>query len=349
MLQAIRNAASAARYDSITVLVAYATKLGCAILVNGLSAVCPDWADMKKNWIVSIDFGYTQPDALEYLAQLPESTVAIPNAHQALKANLRPSVRFHPKLYLLECTTDIEEVAVVSGSCNLTRGGLQLNTEQVAVSALHPPLRSDDRKTAAHIAAARELIQEVCSSATPLDQAILSLYRSLWRPDYLPPIEKDSPAKVIASNPSIDMDKAMALSAASNFWIKITPKVVQNLGDERPGNQIDMQRGSRVFFGFDVKNVRLNAPLGYVKIRFEDDLTSQHLRYGKNGMDKTTLPPLQHPRTYANQTLFFRREPDAFFEFVIGTPRQAARWRDLSKRQGTLYQMKGGREFGVFE
>jgi hypothetical protein len=102
MLSIITRAASTANYDKITELIPYATKLGCEILVSGLTAACSNWADMAKTWIVSLDFGHTQPEALEYLAQLPKSTVAIPNAHLVLEANLRPSIRFHPKLYVFE-------------------------------------------------------------------------------------------------------------------------------------------------------------------------------------------------------------------------------------------------------
>ena len=349
MLLAIRDAASTATYDKITVLVAYATKFGCEILVNALRAAFLNWNDIDKTWIISLDFGHTQPDALEYLAKLPKSAVAIPNAHLVLKAKLRPPMRFHPKLYFLECADDPEKTAVVSGSCNLTRAGLYLNTEQMTVSTLRPPIIKDDRQTAANLVVVRTLIQEVCSSAVPLDQKILTSYRSLWKPDYLPPVEKGSSAKVVARDPSIDMDKAMALSTTSNFWLKITRRVVQNLGPNRPGNQIDMQRGARVFFGFDVTNVEPNTVLGPVSIRFQGNITSQSLRYGNNGMDKITLPPLDPPRTYANQTLLFRRQPDDIFDLVIGTQRQASIWRNLSIRQNVFYQMQSGREFGVFE
>ncbi len=349
MLLAIRNAASTATFDKITVLVAYATKLGCEILIDALSNACPNWPSIRKTWAISLDFGHTEPNALEFLAHLPNSAVAIPNADMVLNSNLRPSVRFHPKLYILECTADPENTAVISGSCNLTRGGLYLNTEQATVSILRPPLAVDDRQTAAHIAVARTLIQEVLSAATPLDRKILSSYRDLWKPDNLPPIEKDSHPRVLSPDPSIDVDKAMALATSSNLWLRVTPRVVPNLGPNRPGNQIDMQRGTRVFFGFDVANVPTNTRFGSVTVSFEGNATDQALRYGNNGMDKMDLPALNSPRTYANRALLFHRRSDEAFELVIGSPQQAARWRNLSIHQGTLYRMKGGREFGVFE
>ena len=349
MLSIITRAASTANYDKITVLVAYATKLGCEILVSGLTDVCPNWADMTKTWIVSLDFGHTQPEALEYLAQLPKSTVAIPNADLVFRSNLRPSIRFHPKLYVFECSTDLSKTTVVSGSCNLTRGGLYLNTEQATVAIIQPSLANVDKETVARIAATQKLIQDICSSATPLSGQILSTYRALWHPDYLPPIEKEPVSKILAPDPSIDKNKAMALSTASNFWVRVTPKVVQNRGPDKPGNQIDMQRGARVFFGFDVANVDLNTVFGPVVIAFEGETTYQSLRYGDNGMDKITLPALQQTRTYANRTLLFQRQPGGVFKLVIGTSQQASKWRRLSIQQKRLYQMQSGREFGVFE
>jgi hypothetical protein len=141
----------------------------------------------------------------------------------------------------------------------------------------------------------------------------------------------------------------MALSTASNFWVRVTPKVVQNRGPGKPGNQIDMQRGARVFFGFGVANVEVNTTFGPVAIAFQGTTTSHNLWYGSNGMDKIALPPLQPSRTYANRTLLFKRQSDNIFGLVIGTSQQASEWRTLSLQQHGLYKMQSGREFGVFE
>jgi len=348
MLSMITQAASTDAYDRMTVLVAYATKLGCEILTTSLEAVCPNWLEMHKTWIISLDFGHTQPAALEYLARLPNSYVAIPNAELVLKAKLKPPIRFHPKLYLFQSTIDPNAIAILSGSCNLTRSGLYLNTEQATISIFDPTHPNVDDLSMEQFATTQKVIQEVCESASPLTKKILAKYRSLWHPSYLPSVEKQSSKKIIAHDPSIDMDKALALSTASNFWVKVTPKVVQNRGPGKPGNQIDMQRGARVFFGFDVKNVTPNTTLGPVTMSFEGSTSQRSLWYAKNSMDKIRLPPLQPPRTYANRVLLFHRKPNGF-DLVIGTAPQASHWRNLSTQQKTIYQMKGGRQFGVFE
>ncbi len=92
----------------------------------------------------------------------------------------------------------------------------------------------------------------------------------------------------------------------------------------------------------------LYTTLGPVTMSFEGSTSQRSLWYANNSMDKIRLPPLQPPRTYANRVLLFHRKPNGF-DLVIGTAPQASHWRNLSTQQKTIYQMKGGRQFGVFE
>ncbi len=140
------STASNAKYDKLTVSVAYATRIGCEILVKGLQSALPNWIDIEKRWLISFDFGHTDPNALDYLSKLPNSTVRIPNADLALKSKLRPPIRFHVKIYLFECKTNPDKIAILSGSCNLTKGGLYTNTEQATALVLSPPLSKADNK-----------------------------------------------------------------------------------------------------------------------------------------------------------------------------------------------------------
>ena len=342
------STASNAKYDKLTVSVAYATRIGCEILVKGLQSALPNWIDIEKRWLISFDFGHTDPNALDYLSKLPNSTVRIPNADLALKSKLRPPIRFHVKIYLFECKTNPDKIAILSGSCNLTKGGLYTNTEQATALVLSPPMSKADNQMKKDIIRRRDAIKQLFSSSKTLNKGMLSKYRLLWRPKYLPRTERQSPKKILDSNPSIDMDKAIALSNASAFWIKITPKVVKNLGVGKPGNQIDMQRGARVFFGYDVANVPPNTMLGPVKIKYKGITSDYSIRFGNNSMDKINLPVLQAPKTYANQTLLFKRMRDDVFNLYIGNPKQVQQWRNKSQQQNTLFYMKSGREYGSF-
>ena len=124
--------------------------------------------------------------------------------------------------------------------------------------------------------------------------------------------------------------------------------MVENLGVGKPGNQIDMQRGARVFFGFDVANVPLKTLIGSVKINYKGIASGYSIRFGNNGMDKINLPVLQAPKTYANQTLLFKRMRNDIFNLYIGNPKQVQQWRNKSQQQNTLFYMKSGREYGSF-
>src|SRR5687768_14051543 len=87
-------------FDYLTVAVAYATTKGTTALVDAFEKNIGQWADMEKEWFISIDNGITEPQALQALSELPNSRVWIPNAEKVLEANLRPKARFHMKSYL---------------------------------------------------------------------------------------------------------------------------------------------------------------------------------------------------------------------------------------------------------
>ena len=52
MLELIKQAASTFKYDKLTVIVAYASKLGCNVLVESLKDVTQNWDNIDKKWII---------------------------------------------------------------------------------------------------------------------------------------------------------------------------------------------------------------------------------------------------------------------------------------------------------
>ncbi len=141
----IINIASSAKYDRLTVAVAYASKSGCEALIKGLKSHMPNWEEVEKRWIISFDQGLTDPDALVLLLGLPNSFVRIPNAELVLKYKLMAPIRFHPKLYLFECFPKNPNSAIFSGSGNLTTSGLYLNCGQASSVILSSPIRPSDK------------------------------------------------------------------------------------------------------------------------------------------------------------------------------------------------------------
>lgn len=291
--------ASSDNYDRLTVAVAYATKIGCELLVDGFASHFSSWKDIKKRWLISIDDGITQPNALSYLAKLPNSAVRIPNADVLLKKGLRPAFHFHSKLYVFECSDNPEKIALFSGSSNLTQSGLFFNNEQATSFILAPPISKQEKYFLVDLKKQKKIIERIFKSSSPLNKEFLNQYRSLWHPANLPKVERKSYSNALQPNPILDLPKAIALATADAFWVKVTNKVVPNLGKDKPGNQIDLQRGSRVFFGFGVGEVPPNTVFGSVPIRFEGVTSNYSVRFGNNYMDKMNLPVLQPPRSYA--------------------------------------------------
>src|SRR5258707_15757043 len=66
--------AGAAQWRSLTVSVAYATESGARQLAAGLAKRWPHWKPSRKVFVVGLDFGLTEPNALTYLRGLPNAS-----------------------------------------------------------------------------------------------------------------------------------------------------------------------------------------------------------------------------------------------------------------------------------
>jgi hypothetical protein len=68
-----------ANVERVRWAVAYSTRAGCERLTDRISARIgkAKWENAEKQFITSLDFGLTDPGALEFLSALPASTVHI--------------------------------------------------------------------------------------------------------------------------------------------------------------------------------------------------------------------------------------------------------------------------------
>jgi hypothetical protein len=214
---------------------------------------------------------------------------------------------------------------------------------------LSPPFTRSERRQLDEINLQKAILDASFASAAPLTQDLLDQYRLLWRPQRIVPDATALVARIKERPADLPLSKVVAMSAASNFWIEVR-YVVENRGRGRAGNQIDLQRGSRVFFGISPREVRRNTVIGNVPIRFGGEVVNCHLRFGNNYMDKLNLPipGAPGPVSYENTVLLFTRNSDQTFTLSLGTPVQIAEWKQKSNQQGTLYRMQSGREYGVF-
>ncbi len=124
ILNACRALVTGTAFDRITGLYAFATNKGVRLLAAAASPSA-NWSRSHKRWVISIDGGITEPDALRFLLSLRRSEVRIHDAEELLTRRLRPIHRFHPKTLLLERPmSPSRPVGILVGSANLTFNGL---------------------------------------------------------------------------------------------------------------------------------------------------------------------------------------------------------------------------------
>jgi HKD family nuclease len=331
--------------------VAYASLSGCRLFNKRLLDEIPSWNDVSKDWLIGLDNGITEPKSLEYLANLPNSTVHLFDAHYLLNNDLQPKQKFHTKLYVFE-SDDSHAIGMFSGSANLTLSGLYLNTEQ-AISVVFQDLISKEEKPLFdRLHEQKHFLENVLNQNANYSHNLYQRYRELCehRQDLAKnEDERRTPRSLATNRPEFNLDKASAIAIASNFWVEIR-YVVENLGKGLPGNQIDLQRGSRVFFGFKVGRVPRNTVFGARIIRYGNQDYECHMRFGNNQMDKLNLPAPNdiEIETYEDKILHFTRMSDERFKLRIYPRDNLEKFRILSGSRNSLYRMKSGREYGVY-
>ena len=351
-----RSAASEQGFDSLRGAFAYATGGGVLELFEALARSVHDWDAMQKRWLVSIDYGISEPRALRMLASQPNSVLRIPAGAEVLKAGLKPAHTQHAKLMLLEQSgSDRVPFGAFVGSANLTASALSGNFEAVFISRWSGSLSAPARDQLEATAQEAVRFDEVWDAATEVDDDLLERYEKAWRSARrrkLPP-EQEQPGSVkqISQTRAAKPEFAAALRAAPNLWIE-TGNMYTNLATV--GNQLDMKRGTRTFFGFANRPPEgSETAIGTIQLGYRgNSAVERNLRFGQNSMDKLDLPVPGTggaPDSYANETLLFERCADGTFRFRIGKATEIAHWRKLSQAQGSDFKMQGSpRRFGVF-
>ena len=121
----LKAVAVKARFNRVRIAVAYASLPGCKKLDAILAKANSAWKMAEKLWLVSIDCGHTDPNAIRFLKRLKNSEVRIYDGENLLKRRLMPAASFHPKTYVFDQSgrSGIRSVGFVIGSANLTSGG----------------------------------------------------------------------------------------------------------------------------------------------------------------------------------------------------------------------------------
>jgi len=331
---------------------AYATKRGVELLCETLEEVSPNWDSASKIWIVSIDFGHTEPEAITELQGLPNSQVRIPYASEVLRQRLRPKLIFYGKT--LVChegnTLDDGKGGILVGSANMTMNGLCFGHEH-ASAFTWMKRRRVPKPTWTTLNASVQRLSELFDTCENPTRAFLRDYAAR-RPKRIRDRSEDSSdevTRISSPNSDLSLRENAHLATATSLWIDVD-YVVQNRGRSRPGNQIDLQHGTRVFFGMSSDQVPKNTFLGEITVVYRAERTSCHMRFGNNQMDKLNLPVPEDggPPEYEGKTLLFKRTSSGEFQLSVRSRAVASRWKSKSRNQGTLFEMRSGREYGIF-
>jgi len=324
------------------------------------------WLTSIKEFVIAIDYGHTEPGALELLNSLENSTVFICNHHLLDKGHLRPTAAYHPKLYSFHYE---DEVRVITGSANLTKAALHRNTEIVhSQIMINTSLDFESLWLGAKV------------GAVVLTTDLLDRYKELRRlakSAVVPraePIEPIDALVTVLSAPNIDDDREYAPLSTENepvensspeqpwLWGEINaenspfdPMTFEHfwvnagsMSSSASNNQLELGRGSNLFFGYNYRNFE-NADgiisLGPIRLKIKDvlyeDINRVYKWHPNNMMERVNLPTYRMAGVdYQNKCLLFKRRLD-YFELIIADwdSEEALSWRAASVLKNALFRI----------
>lgn len=326
--------------------VAYSTARGCQRLISRITERIgqADWDSSEKIFVTSLDWGMTDPSALQYLADQENSRVFVANADIVERQDFVPRRAYHPKMYLFDSEV---ETSFVVGSANLTENALVRNTEVVLAGNEVPVTGSwDSAWTAALL------------DATPLTTELLAAYSQLWRRPACREVEPDPALPRVRPSGAIGrrvfgdavQDGAVRPMEYRHFWVESG-----SMSSGGSHNQLELPRGANSFFGFTFENYGdTHETIGYPCItmrrrRWTDRPLTWH---GNNRMERLNLPTRrQGGFNYPYTAIMFRRHDDGFeLQTAAWDDDEAGAWRSASETLGAVFRLgeRGERICGLF-
>lgn len=300
---------------------AYATDSGVAQLRTYLKSELENSPECR--WLFSIDYGRSQPTALKNLRAIGNGAVRIYDGEYVVQTrSFNPRVSYHLKTALTLQDNGYPRHQIV-GSGNLSANGLLSGIEAGCLV---------DYRNVAQAAGASVItaLENMWSNATPLEN-IIDDYEQKYAAIIQPAMFGPNPDEI---------------PNATLFWIDIG-YVTKNRGEDKPGNQFDLPRGSHVHLGVrQVRNPERNSPLGTLNIVTPRGVVERTLRYGNNAMEKLTLPIPEDYGYYSydgkiltfavvrNEVVLEAYEPEDFY-------------RIYGRRISSVREMQSGRKYGT--
>lgn len=349
VIKAILYASKLLDFDTCIIGTAYVTEKGARALVGLLRKSSPNWDNIQKKWLVSVDYGTSEPNALKFLMGIDNSQLRIYEGEKVLERNLMPLVAFHYKIYAFTSYKS-KSISIISGSANLTGGGLYTNNEQVALHYISNPIEDSELNIYDNMKDTSEHLLSIFNSSIICTEEFISDYaeaRKTRRNNSS--VESDIEEKHYVGDIELNNStEILSIATANNLWIQ-TGAVTPNRG-ARHGNQIDLQRGVGIFFGFsDI----LDQPVGWranIDMIFDGEDYPRNIRIGNNGMEKLSLPAIDAPKYdgYGDKTILFTRLGSGSFQMYIGSSTDPEVWERKSLAEGEVYSLRSGRKYGVF-
>lgn len=325
--------------------VAYSTYKGSRRLVDRVKGRMGSrqWERSNKTFIISLDFGLTEPRALSFLQEIPRSQILIANSQLAGQDILIPAVAYHPKVYLFDTP---RETRFVIGSANLTNCALLHNTEVVVAGA-------EARGTGSWEAVWSELSR----NTVPLSSTLLADYQRRWDRPQARPVLPD-PAlpepRIMPSRVPVLWDAmtsgALSLSAFNHLWVE-----AGSMSSGGSHNQLELPRGANRFFGFAFSNYYLpHSVIGRPVLKIGDQIWEDRKLtwHGNNRMERINLPTrAQGGFDYRDSAILFRRQRTRFEIIVAPWNDEAAlAWRAASETCRATFRLgeRGSRICGMF-
>lgn len=303
---------------------AYVTREGSGVIYDAIER-CVGHNNIRsitKEIVTSFDFGLTEPEALDWWNQLPNSSVYVAGADDVERGRLIPSkAAFHPKVYGFEFGNG--RSSLLAGSANMTGRGLSANTEAALVMK--------DVSEACMM----QTFTSLREGTRVLDNALLARYRALRR-------RQPPPRRVRVEIEPLPAPVLPALRALDLFWDEIEagrlcPETEDQMWIEArrleggSGNQLEMPRGAHRFFGLDFdryaypRKITIGKPILFAgRNKWRNRILSWH---GDNRMERINLPTAaQGGFQYRNSIILFRRRPRNEYELVV-----APRGSDLGR------------------
>lgn len=292
---------------------------------------------IPKQIVASLDYGITEPQALQFWLSIPNSSVRVAGAERLEKGDIRPQrTAYHPKVYVFRRANGRSNL--LTGSANLTGRGLSANTEAAFMIR-------DVAKTAVS-----GMLAALSERTVGVDAALIARYSSARRRTPPPALMKREVDPLPA--PDLPSRTEIPLFSEEVEQGRLFPHLADQMWVEArrleggSGSQLELPRGAHRFFHFQFDRYDYpgkltigRPPLVAGRMRWPGCILSWH---GSNGMERINLPTArQGGLRYRNSIVLFRRKTRNVFEIVVAPfdSDLARSWQESALATDQLYRV----------